>query len=62
PMGQQETAEDVVAADGGEDVATDGGRAVDDAAAEGDRAVNDAGAEGDRAVDDGADDGTEGER
>jgi cation/acetate symporter len=29
-MGQQETAEDVVA-DGGEEMATDGGRAVDDA-------------------------------
>ncbi|VTT88215.1 Acetate permease ActP (cation/acetate symporter) [Halorubrum sp. DM2] len=41
PMAQQETAEDVVAADGGEDVATDGGRAVDDAAADGDRAVDD---------------------
>ncbi|WP_050031823.1 VC_2705 family sodium/solute symporter [Halorubrum halophilum] len=52
PMGQQETAEDVVAADGGEDVATDGGRAVDDAGANGGRAVDDAGAEGDRAVDD----------
>jgi cation/acetate symporter len=41
PMGQQQTAEDVVAADGGEDVATDGGRAVDDAGADGGRAVDD---------------------
>ncbi|MFW6000436.1 MAG: cation acetate symporter, partial [Halorubrum sp.] len=70
PMGQQETAEDVVAADGGEDVATDGGRAMDDAAAEGDRAMDDAAAEGDRAMDDAAAEGdrtvdeesTEGER
>jgi cation/acetate symporter len=44
PMGQQQTAEDVVAADGGEDVATDGGRATDDAAA-GDRAADDAATE-----------------
>jgi cation/acetate symporter len=43
-MGQQQTAEDVVAADGGEDVATDGGRATDDAAA-GDRAADDAATE-----------------
>ena len=39
PMGQQETAEDVVA-DGGEDVATDGGRAMDDAGADGGRTVD----------------------
>ncbi|GAB7008585.1 VC_2705 family sodium/solute symporter [Halorubrum trueperi] len=32
PMSQQQTAEDVVAADGGEDVATDGGRVARDAA------------------------------
>ncbi|WP_434522132.1 VC_2705 family sodium/solute symporter [Halorubrum sp. AS12] len=48
PMGQQETAEDVVAADGGEDVATDGGRAVDDAGADGNRAVDDATTEEER--------------
>jgi len=48
PMGQQETAEDVVAADGGEDVATDGGRAVDDAAADESRAVDDATTEEER--------------
>jgi len=40
PMGQQETAEDVVA-DGGEEVATDGGRAADDAGADGGRAADD---------------------
>jgi len=57
PMGQQQTAEDVVA-DGGEDVVTDGGRAAGDAAAEGDRAAGDAAAEGDRAADD--DETTEG--
>ncbi|WP_123621034.1 cation acetate symporter [Halorubrum sp. CSM-61] len=41
PMRQQQTAEDVVAADGGEEVATDGGRAVDDAGTDGGRAVDD---------------------
>ncbi|WP_280585563.1 cation acetate symporter [Halorubrum sp. Boch-26] len=41
PMRQQQTAEDVVA-DGGEDVATDGGRAADDAGIDVDRAGDDA--------------------
>jgi len=44
PMRQQQTAEDVVA-DGGEDVATDGGRATDDASADGGREANDASAD-----------------
>ncbi|GAB3693006.1 SLC5/6 family protein [Halorubrum pallidum] len=42
PMGQQQTAEDVVAADGGEEMATDGGHTADDATDDGDRTTDDA--------------------
>ena len=45
PMSQQQTAEDVIAADGGENIATDGGHTADDAVTDGGRAADDAATE-----------------